>query len=957
MAATRTKRADSFSFPEIKKQLGFHVLVLFLVLLAFFATGLFLSNNYLSKTKQLALLGDVRVLRTDTVMERLRYLYSRNSSYTDQMCENYSLMFDFLVDSSKVNSAFSEDITKINILTSNERRLLNTLVALMHYRGFSSADGEYQNFFTIDDELRLAIKKMLEGEPPTAVKNAEVTYDYFEELANCNLSFVLYNRTVLDVTEAASSVAFQQAIVEKLQDIKEHLQAHQADAALRDEALGYLLNKTQTFKRIVKYDMQIRQHLQLLDDTDIVASDLLENVYFAVQNKMRLERLVAFLFLGLFLFFIIGTVVTFSRFVHRSANYSLRRDVRLAELASEAKSAFLSNISHEIRSPLNAVLGLDELIIRESSEDRIVDYALNIQRSGKTLLNLINDVLDFSKIEAGKVALIPAEYDITSVVGDLYSMISPRAAEKKLTFNVTVAEDLPHLLIGDEMRIKQCVLNILTNGVKYTNKGHVALEISWEKVESVADMIRLIVRVSDTGIGIKESDMPKLFRAFERIEERRNRTIEGTGLGMAIVNNLLSLMGSHLDVQSEYGRGSVFSFAIEQQVADWTPVGSDIAETYHRRLQRTKTPFHHFTAPDARILVVDDTAINLTVVRGLLKPTQITVDTALSGHEALKLVTQKHYDLIFLDHRMPVMDGIETLRFMQTLDANLNKEVPIIVLTANVVSGAREKYIAEGFSDYMAKPIDMNHMEKVLREYLPQNLVQVGEFTSESEEQEDDSAAIESALALAAGIDLDSALINCGGADVLQAVLLEYYNTIEERASAIEAVFAARDWKNYTVLVHALKSASRLVGALSLSTAAADLEAAGDRAQVPAECSAAARTMALAAVAEITDATPQLLSDYRAYREKLASFAEAVQKRDDAESGSKPLIDNSAYCDALSSLAECMQVSDFDLADQIISMLDGYRMESPLLEHYKAVKAAVAAVDPARVLSAIAVTI
>lgn len=395
-----------------------------------------------------------------------------------------------------------------------------------------------------------------------------------------------------------------------------------------------------------------------------------------------------------------------------------------AELANQGKTIFLSNMSHEIRTPINAVLGLDEMIIRESEEETIRDYAMDIKSSGKSLLALVNDVLDFSKIESGKLELVNTEYDVSSVINDLVNMISARAIGKGLSFMVDVKPEVPHLLFGDEVRIKQIILNLLTNAVKYTDKGTVTLTIDYSKVDN--EKIKLLVSVKDTGKGIKEADMEKLFVPFERIEEKRNRNIEGTGLGMSITKQLLALMDSKLQVDSVYGKGSNFTFEIIQGVRDWKAIGN-YQEAYRRQKSLAIKYKEQFRAPKARILVVDDTVINLKVFSGLLKKTEVMIDEAHSGEECLNFVSENDYHIIFIDHMMPDMDGIETLRRIKEMDSSKNSVVPTIALTANATSGSREFYLKSGFTEYLTKPIEPLKLEQMLIRFLPEELVELTE--------------------------------------------------------------------------------------------------------------------------------------------------------------------------------------------------------------------------------------
>ncbi len=422
-------------------------------------------------------------------------------------------------------------------------------------------------------------------------------------------------------------------------------------------------------------------------------------------------------FFTVWIILIVVTYTLYSRGLRHLLNVVAEQNDQLQH-ASDAKTSFVSNMSHEIRTPINAVLGMNEMILRESKEENVLGYAADIQRSGKTLLGIINDVLDFSKIESDKLEIILSEYSLQEIIKDLYRMIAVRAKDKQLTFEVQVAEDIPTLLIGDDVRVKQILMNLLTNAVKYTEKGTIRLLV--EKRDTEEDNTTdIFVSVTDTGIGMHKEEMDKLFTPYERLDEKRNRTIEGTGLGLALVTRLLTMMGSKLDVESEYGKGSTFSFTLRQEVKDETPIGKfdynlrDTAKVYKSVL----------FAPKASVLVVDDVSLNLKVVTGLLKNSGMRVDTADSGEKTLAMTKSRKYDIIFLDHRMPGMDGIETLHALKE-QGGPNTTTPVIALTANVVSGAKESYQQEGFSDFLPKPIDSEHLEKAIMDYLPANLLE-----------------------------------------------------------------------------------------------------------------------------------------------------------------------------------------------------------------------------------------
>ena len=386
-----------------------------------------------------------------------------------------------------------------------------------------------------------------------------------------------------------------------------------------------------------------------------------------------------------------------------------------AKAANKSKSEFLANISHEIRTPINAVLGFNELVIRESEEDKIRNYAVDIKKSGVTMLNLINDLLDISKIESGKMELVPVSFDLVSMLNDVINMISVRAQDNGLELKFEIDPNIPRYLYGDEIRIKQIFTNILTNAVKYTSKGHVLLKMSHRKIND--KIIDLTTSISDTGIGMKEETIQHIFTPFERIDQIKNRYIEGTGLGLSITQMLLRLMDSKLEVKSEYGVGSDFSFTLNLPVSNTGTVG-DLSESLTQLHEKIKDYKVSFTAPDAQILIVDDTKVNIRIFRGLLKRTLVKIDDAASGEEALELTASKKYDAIFLDHMMPGMDGVETFKAIKDSVNNLNRHTPMIMMTANVTSDSRESYLSMGFDDYIGKPIDPSLLESVLRRVI-----------------------------------------------------------------------------------------------------------------------------------------------------------------------------------------------------------------------------------------------
>ena len=410
-------------------------------------------------------------------------------------------------------------------------------------------------------------------------------------------------------------------------------------------------------------------------------------------------------------------------------NKELKVARKEADAANEAKSKFLANMSHEIRTPINTIMGLNEIILKESEESTTKEYAMGVKNASNSLLGIINDVLDLSKIESGKMALVPVEYDLCSMVYEVINIISVRVAEKGLRLDLAMNPELPCKLYGDDVKLRQILVNLLTNAVKYTHEGGVKLIVDG-KMEQ--DNLRLYVAVEDTGIGIKEEDIEKLFVAFERIEESRNRSIEGTGLGMNITMQFIKMMDGELKVYSEYGKGSVFSFEIMQKVVDRQVVGN-FAETFEERKKETITSTVKFRAPKAKILVVDDNMMNRKVFFGLLKHVGMHIDEAASGMECLEKVKKEAYQLIFLDHMMPEMDGIETLHRLKEMTDNKCVDAKIICLTANAIAGAKEQYMKEGFDAYLSKPIIPEKLQEIIRESMPEEFM---EYYQENEGKE-----------------------------------------------------------------------------------------------------------------------------------------------------------------------------------------------------------------------------
>jgi len=524
----------------------------------------------------------------------------------------------------------------------------------------------------------------------------------------------------------------------------------------------------------------------------------------------------------------------------------IKQDMALEEarLASEAKTDFLANTSHEIRTPINAVLGMNEMILRESTGagklpnddpvalkkafEKITNYAGNVSSAGTNLLAIINDILDFTKIEEGKMDIIDVNYKLSSVLIDVSNMIDFKAKAKSLMYATDVDENLPEDLWGDEVRVRQIITNLLTNAVKYTDEGSVILKVrkdgSYQDPEDDRT-IRLVISVTDTGRGIREQDMDRLFDKFERFDMEKNSTIEGTGLGLAITRRLLDMMGGDISVESEYGRGSVFTVSFPQRVVSDELIG-DYKEKYKQHQAEKVKSKEKFRAPDAEILIVDDTKMNLVVAREFLKDTQIKIDTARNGIEGVEKASRSKYDVILMDQRMPQMDGVEALRIIKG-EKGPNDDTPVICLTADAVIGAKERYLSLGFTDYLTKPIDSVALERMLKKYLPADKVQI--IVKKTREDTDPVFDRETELRykdlIETGVDVKKGISNGGGDESFyRSLLAEYLYSSSEKKEQMDIFIGKQDLKNYGILAHGLKSTSATIGADSLSSLAAALE-------------------------------------------------------------------------------------------------------------------------------------
>lgn len=723
----------------------------------------------------------------------------------------------------------------------------------------------------------------------------------------------------------------------------------------------------------------------------------------------------------LYVFADILSDITYSRHLVFQANKELGQSINM-------KSDFLANMSHEIRTPMNAVIGMADMALRENLPNVAREYINQIKIAGKSLLTIINDILDFSKIESGKMDINLEEYEPMSVINDVSNIVMTRLRDKGVELILDISPDLPYKLLGDSIRIKQIILNLANNAAKFTHSGKVTLKMEYTKLSD--EDIDLCVSVEDTGIGIKPEDMDKLFQSFSQVDSKRNRNIEGTGLGLAICKQLLTLMNGNISVESEYNKGSKFSFVIPQKIVDSTPsitiqdaneilAFSIISNPYvadalkqdtkslgieYKELHSTdelfllpedknvflfieqnafskkieefvqnnpeitvislidvddtadysisnipnllivKKPlfmlnlamiFNHedlhaiyntsndidfdFIAPDAEVLIVDDNAINLTVAEGLLEPLKMKIDTALSGKEAIKKISVHHYDIIFMDHMMPEVDGVETTHIIRRFHTEYDN-VPIIALTANAVNGTKERFCAEGMNDFVAKPIELRILISKVKKWLPEEKIQkihAKKAPNKTEVPTEDIAI--------GDLDTAYAIKSLGNEQLFRTVLKEYYRVIEKKVNLIKSLEEQEDWPAYTIEVHALKSASKQIGAMSLSDKAAAMEKAGNAKDGE----------------TIHKCTDEMLEQYSGYLSVLQPFCEEESETD--------LQKETASDDVLHKYFEEMQVAiedlDMDRMEEVIRKMSEFSYDGWQQELFSQLKEAVAEID------------
>lgn len=599
------------------------------------------------------------------------------------------------------------------------------------------------------------------------------------------------------------------------------------------------------------------------------------------------------------------TIVDVTKIIEQ--NHLMKRLVLQTEDANRAKTNFVSNMSHEIRTPMNSIVGITEILLRSRHSPKEQEYLLNIQSSGRVLLTIINDVLDCSKMEAGKMQLFDEPYDTCSLFHDLRISMENRIGHSGLELIYDIDQDIPCKLKGDMGRIRQVIINLVNNAIKYTEKGSVRFSVHVRQKNT--DKVMLYYEVADTGIGIRKEDQKILFDAFQRVEMDRNRYVEGTGLGLTISQNLVNMMGGVIEVESEYGKGSRFFFTIEQTIIDPTPVS---AVNYNGQKDNVteKEAECLFIAPEAHILLVDDNELNLVVAKELLKPLRMQIDTAENGLQAVKMVRGSQYDLVLMDHMMPVMDGIEAAKAIRALPEDKYQKLPIIALTANAMVDARKEFLNAGMNGFVAKPIDFARICNQLKLWLPKDLVRdvpkeeakklLADDLSDREIQPEDPQM---------GFSFEEGVKHCGSKAALMKTIRIFYRTIDSKANKIEQCLKEGLISDYVIEVHALKSSALLIGAVPLSEAAKELEDYGKQGKTEV----------------LEEKTPDVLTLYRDLKNILRPYAE---KEEDA----KKEFSDGEWITALQQIHQCVEQFDLDGVDQIMEQLEEYQVPECIRE-------------------------
>lgn len=570
--------------------------------------------------------------------------------------------------------------------------------------------------------------------------------------------------------------------------------------------------------------------------------------------------------------------------------HQVQAEKRKADEANAAKTIFLSNMSHEIRTPMNAIVGMTEILLRTNLSEEQREYLMNIKNSGNALVSIINDILDVSKIEAGKLELVEDVYEIRPLLKDIHMMIENRIGDKPVKLIYEIDEHLPYKLYGDAVRIRQIIINLLNNAVKFTDNGYVKLVLKADL--NIKNECMLYISVSDSGQGIRAEDLERLFGAFEQADKKKNAGKEGTGLGLSISARLVEMMGGKLEVRSEYGVGSEFFFTISQSI---------ICEEGQVQSE-TDADTMDFTAPDARVLIVDDNSMNCKVAKGLLSPLQMQIDIADDGKKAIDMIRKNKYDLVLMDHMMPVMDGVEATRYIRAMEGTYYRELPIIALSANAMKEVEKLFTDAGMNDFVAKPIDVRQMYKVILKWLPENLIsrQTNLFIAETDrnvlKRAEEIYDIE-------GINAKKGIENSGSEELFISLLGDFYKLIDMKSVKLEKCIADNMLKDFTIEVHALKNTARMIGAMELSEEFRNLEQLGNDNDMN----------AIQAVA------PKVITLYRKYKQILKPYGD----KQETEKKVVPVEEMTLY---LKGMQEAIEGFDLDMVDEAMKRLEEVQM-------------------------------
>ena len=724
--------------------------------------------------------------------------------------------------------------------------------------------------------LSLRILKILKGDDPTPLgillscifmSIAVVKYGLFDPVKNAKNYIIDNLKEVVIVTDADHRFLFLNSMADKIITSINKEQGYSTD-----DKIYAFIQGSQDF-----FDWKDR-HYQV-EETVLKDNEL-------IQGYMM-------------------TIVDVTKIIEQ--NHLMKRLVLQTEDANRAKTNFVSNMSHEIRTPMNSIVGITEILLRSRHSPKEQEYLLNIQSSGRVLLTIINDVLDCSKMEAGKMQLFDEPYDTCSLFHDLRISMENRIGHSGLELIYDIDQDIPCKLKGDMGRIRQVIINLVNNAIKYTEKGSVRFSVHVRQKNT--DKVMLYYEVADTGIGIRKEDHKILFDAFQRVEMDRNRYVEGTGLGLTISQNLVNMMGGVIEVESEYGKGSRFFFTIEQTIIDPTPVS---AVNYNGQKDNVteKEAECLFIAPEAHILLVDDNELNLVVAKELLKPLRMQIDTAENGLQAVKMVRGSQYDLVLMDHMMPVMDGIEAAKAIRALPEDKYQKLPIIALTANAMVDARKEFLNAGMNGFVAKPIDFARICNQLKLWLPKDLVRdvpkeeakklLADDLSDREIQPEDPQM---------GFSFEEGVNHCGSKAALMKTIRIFYRTIDSKANKIEQCLKEGLISDYVIEVHALKSSALLIGAVPLSEAAKELEDYGKQGKTEV----------------LEEKTPDVLTLYRDLKNILRPYAE---KEEDA----KKEFSDGEWITALQQIHQCIEQFDLDGVDQIMEQLEEYQVPECIRE-------------------------